>query len=87
MDYKDNFKIYLIKLSDDIISNYKNIIILEKQKRKNNEHYLPISSEKINYLLVQHLAYELDVEPSDLNKWIKRKESSYHKWSSKGWML
>jgi small GTP-binding protein len=67
LSYYDNFKIYLIKLSDNIISNYKNIIILEEQKRKNNEYYLPISSEKINDLLVKHLAYELDVDPSDLN--------------------
>ena len=65
----DNFEKYLTNLSDEIIRNYKNLTMREENKKKNNDKYNEqiISIDKINELLVKHLAFELDGDISKLN--------------------
>ena len=69
----ESFENYLISLSDSIIENYKNLAKQEEQKKKNYEKgkvhkiFYRISNDKINNLLVKHLAYELDGDYSEEN--------------------
>jgi hypothetical protein len=70
----NSFYEYLENLSHDIIENYKYLIKEEEEKRKkhekNNTNNSIISNQIINEMLVKHLAFELDGDPSiiDINK-------------------
>ena len=61
----DDFEDYLEKMSEDIIENYEYLAIKEIKKNvliKNNEYQMNI--QKINEMLVDHLALELDGKSS-----------------------
>lgn len=70
-----SFREYLDKLSSDIIENYKYLINEEEEKRKKHEKENKstnksiniISNEIINEMLVNHLAFELNGDPSNIN--------------------
>ena len=68
LEYANNFKIYLTKLSKSIIEKYKLLIISEKDKIDDNDNDKERKMMKIIETLKNHLAFELDCEPSKINE-------------------
>lgn len=59
---KENFKDYLIRISNNIISKYENFTYRQIYRVKKEKKTIELNNDKINEMLVDHLALELNGE-------------------------